>query len=145
VVIGYDARMQDAPQFCAADGKSFRLRFEDRPHYLVAIVSGNEDSLEVSVAYWQRVLAECRTRRAGNLLLVDEIDGPPMQADTLAQLIARFEGTGLEAIRIAFVELVTANVPLMEHGQILAMEKGFQARVFSRMDDADRWLRFGAG
>ena len=27
---------------------------------------------------------------------------------------------------------------------ILAMEKGFQARVFSRMDDADRWLRFGA-
>jgi len=94
---------------------------------------------------WQLVLAECRTRHAGNLLLVDEIVGPPMTVDVLAQLIARFEGSGLEAIRIAFVELVTDHVPFMEHGQILAMEKGFQARVFSRMDMADRWLRFGAG
>jgi len=136
--------MQDTPRFCAADGKSFQLRFEDRPHYLYALVSGNEDSLAVSIAYWQQVLAECRVRRAGKLLLVDEIVGPPMTAATLGQLIAHFEGTGLEEIRIAFVELVSAHVPAMEHGQILAMEKGFQARVFSRMDDADRWLRFGA-
>jgi hypothetical protein len=136
--------MTDAKEFTAADGKDFRILFEDRPHYLIANVRGREDSLEVSVAYWQQVLAECRRRRADRVLVVDEIDGEPMGPAFLAQLVARMAGSGLESIRVAFVELVSAHVPLMEHGQILAMEQGFQARVFSRMDDADRWLRFGA-
>ncbi len=130
--------------FTAADGKTFELRFEDRPFYLYAHVNGESDSLEVSVAYWQLILAQCRTRHALRVLVVDEIAGEPMGADFLHTLVSRMSGSGLEAIRVAFVELVSAHVPLMEHGQILAMEQGFQARVFSRMDDADRWLRFGS-
>lgn len=136
--------MPESERFTAADGNTFLLRFEDRPAYLYAHVSGELDSLEVSLAYWQRILARCQARHVARVLVVDEIAGEPMGADFLDTLVSRMTGSGLEAIRVAFVELVSAHVPMMEHGQILAMEQGFQARVFSRMDDADRWLRFGA-
>lgn len=136
--------MAAATSFTADDGKTFELRFEDRPFYLYAHVGGEADSLDVTVAYWQRILGECRARRARRVLVVDEIAGEPMSADFLHKLVSRMSGSGLEAIQVAFVELVSAHVPLMEHAQILAMEQGFQARVFSRMDEADRWLRFGS-
>jgi len=47
------------------------IRFEDRYGYLYAFVTGEKDSLSVSLKYWQRVIDES-VKRGYKRLLVEE-------------------------------------------------------------------------
>ncbi|KFN42860.1 hypothetical protein [Arenimonas oryziterrae] len=131
------SQTDDAPE------SPYRLHFEQRPNYLYAVVSGPEDSLEITLAYWREIAVECLTRRATRVLVVDELGGTPMPPEQIAELVKNMQGSGMESVQVAFVEPVMAHVPLMEHGEIFAMESGFNARVFSSVNEAERWLRFG--
>ena len=130
----------DAPD----SAPSFRLRFEKRPGYLYAHVSGPEDSPAISLAYWKAVAAECRKRRAPAVLLRDNLEGAAATPEEIAQQMPHLRGLGLEGLRIAFVEDTSAYLPLMEVGESIAREHGFTVRVFGREDEAVRWLRYGS-
>ena len=61
----------------------------------------------------------------------------------LEQLIDAIVALGFRDIRVAFVDLFEAHLKAMEHGEILARERGIVGRVFGREDEAERWLRHG--
>ena len=88
---------------------SWRLRFEDRTGYLYAEVTGPEDSLAITMAYWQEIAAECSRRNAVRLLVCDRLRGEPATPDEFRQLAQAFLGMGLERVRIAFHE------PVVDH------------------------------
>ena len=123
---------------------SFRLRFEKRPGYLYAHVSGPEDSPAISLAYWTSIAAECRKRRPASLMVRDTLEGVAATPEEIAGQMPHLRGLGLEGLRIAFVEETSAHVPLMEIGESIAREHGFMVRVFGREDEAIRWLRYGS-
>ena len=130
--------------YVAPDGLAYSLAIDERAGTLFAEVTGPQDSLEVSVAYWRELAAEAARRRSRRMLVVDHLEGTPLDPEGLAVLIGRLVGIGLESIRIAFVEPTARHLPAMEHGEIFAAELGFDARVFGDTGHADRWLRYGS-
>jgi hypothetical protein len=124
------------------EGEGFRLRIENRGDYLRAQVDGDHDTFEISLAYWSEVARVCHERRVERVLVVENIAeaGQPIY---LERLIDAIVALGFRDIRVAFVDLVDAHLKAMEHGEILARERGIVGRVFGREDDAERWLRHG--
>ena len=60
------------------------------------------------------------------------------------RFFAAMRGSGLEAVRVAFVDANTRHPPHAETAEILAVEHGFNARVFPDEQGAERWLHYGA-
>jgi hypothetical protein len=144
-VRGYDPGMVSSPrEYQAPDGLTYRLALEERHGYLFAEVTGPQDSLEASVAYWLRLADEARARGTRRMMVVDRLEGTPLDPTGMAMLVTRLVGYGLEQVRIAYVEPTAEHMPAMEHGEIFAAELGFQARVFGDVGHADRWLRYGS-
>lgn len=119
------------------------LVFEDRNGYLYAHVSGPRDSHQISLAYWSRVAEQVRKRDARKLLVHENLGDHEDERD-LSSMIDALIAMGLDRIQVAFVvgriELVTE----MEHGEILALERGANGRVFGSVAMAERWLRHGS-
>lgn len=119
-----------------------QLVFEDRPGYLYAKVSGPRDNREISIAYWTLVAEEVHRRKARKLMVVEalgEREGEhevPFMVDALIAM-------GLDQIQVAFVVTRIDILGAMEHGEILALERGANGRVFGNATVAERWLRHG--
>ena len=122
---------------------SWRLRFEDRTGYVYAEVSGPEDSLDITVAYWRAVAAECSRRNATHLLVCDRLRGEPASREEFAQLTGALAGCGLEQMRMAFHEPVSDHLRSSEFGEMAMREAGFTLRVFGSEREAEIWLRYG--
>ena len=119
-----------------------RLVFEDRPGYLYAHVSGPRDNRDISIAYWTLVAEQVRLRKARKLMVVESLgqrEGEhevPFMVDALIEM-------GLDQIPVAFVVTRIDILGAMEHGEILAIERGANGRVFGNATVAERWLRHG--
>lgn len=123
-------------------GDGFDLSLEWRGDYLRAQVDGPKDSFEISLAYWMAVAQACHDRAADRLLVVENLAEAGRPID-LERLIDAIVALGFRDIRVAFVDLVESHLKAMEHGEILARERGIVGRVFGREDEAERWLRHG--
>jgi hypothetical protein len=122
---------------------TWHLRFEERSGYLYAEVSGPQDSLEITTAYWRAIDAECRRRDARLLLVCDRLRGEPASQDDFQKLAQALRGSGLEQIRIAFHEPISEHLRFVEHGELAMREAGFTLRVFGSEREAELWLRYG--
>jgi hypothetical protein len=118
----------------------FAIRFSKHPAGLRAEVSG-EQSLENTVAYWTQLLVEVQRSGPRAILLIDELQGPPLSAEQWHGLVEQMRGRGLEQVRIAHVK--PRGLQLVEHCEIYAHEAGLDSRVFSDEIQADLWLRHG--
>jgi len=121
----------------------FQLRFIDRGDYLYAAVKGDQDSPEITLAYWREIAAECARRGTRRLLVCDDLQGEPATPQDFVQLAAALRGSGLESVRIAFHEPVSSHLRLVEHGELAFREAGFTLRVFGGEQEAELWLRYG--
>ncbi|PRH83299.1 hypothetical protein C6N40_03885 [Arenimonas caeni] len=119
------------------------IRYEDRPGYLHALVTGPRDSRAISIAYWSEVAAECRRRKAAKLMVVEKLGEFEGERDIEMTIDVLFS-LGLDKLQVAFV---VGRVELMghvEHGEILARERGAVGRVFISEAMADHWLKHGS-
>lgn len=120
-----------------------RLEFEDRADYLYAAVSGPRDSQDISRAYWARIAEECQRRRTRKLMVVESLGDFEGDRDLPSTVDFLFE-LGLDKLQVAFVVGRIELLSHMEHGEILALERGARGRVFGNASVAERWLRHGA-
>lgn len=122
-------------------GPGFRICFDDEPDFLRAYVFDGADSLEVSLAMWQMMAAECEATNSTSLLVLEDlrstVDLPGIEV--VIDAIARMS---VAELRVAFVEL-REDIQSAEFGEILCLERGIKARVFSHEADARHWLLFG--
>lgn len=119
-----------------------QIRFEDRLGYLYAEVSGPRDSRAISTAYWMRIAERCDARKARKLMVVENLgdfEGDRNMADMVDAIIAM----GLGRLKVAFVTGRVEEMARLEHGEILAIERGANGRVFESTALAERWLRHG--
>lgn len=123
--------------------RPYELRLSDRGDYLYAAVKGEQDSPEITLAYWRELAAECSRRGVRRLLICDDLRGEPATPQDFVGLARALRGSGLEHVRIAFHEPVSANLRLVEHGELAFREAGFTLRVFGSEQEAELWLRYG--
>lgn len=127
--VGYLPRMPSAP---------YTLTFESHADYLRAHVTGPEDTVEVSIAYWSEIAAACRAGAVRRLLVVEELEGTvrPGEMDAVVEGLLQL---GFHDIRVAFVD-ATEDAALLVSAEIRAQRHGFVGRVFRREAEAERWL-----
>lgn len=120
----------------------FRIEFQPLGEEgLRAHVTGRE-TVEVTREYWGDILSEVIARRPRWLLLVDELRGPPLEAEDWRTLVERMRGTALEVVRIAHVK--PHGLEQTEYCEIFALEAGFESRVFVDESVAAVWARYGS-
>jgi hypothetical protein len=122
---------------------AFSIEYHRQGSLLRAHVTGVNGTLETTMAYWMSMAEEVRRERPRSLLVVDDMEGEPPPPEQLAQFVQAMVGLGFEGVRVAYVEAHAQQIPEVEHGEILAREQGFDARVFGNETDAVLWLRHG--
>lgn len=122
-----------------SDIKDYSLKFEYRPDYLYAYVSGEQDSLEISRSFWRAIADESLRVEAHRLLIVEDIEEAVSQTD-MYQIASEIPQLGLNAIRIAFVDKFIEHQDLNEFGEIVATNRGIYGKIFNDVDQAEKWL-----
>lgn len=125
------------------DAPRFEIAYSREDDLLRAHVTGVNGTLETTVAYWTALASELRRETPAALLVVDDMEGEPPPPDQLAQFVQAMVGMGFEGVRVAYVEAHAQQIPLVEVGEILARERGFEVRVFGDEQAARIWLRHG--
>ncbi len=121
----------------------FHIAFGTADYGLRAWVTGTNGTLETTLAYWQTIAEEVRRLAPRGLLVVDDMEGVPPPPEQLLQFVQAMRGQGMEAVRIAYVEKHTEQIPEVEFAGLLANEHGFDARIFGTEAEAMLWLRYG--
>jgi len=121
---------------------NIELRLEDRGSYLYAEVSGPTDSFEISMAYWMAIAKQVHASAATRLLVLERLGAYHGERD-MTLMIDSIIALGFENVRVAFVDAFVEDLPIVEAGSILAMERGIEGRVFGNVQEAERWLRIG--
>jgi hypothetical protein len=119
-----------------------QLRFEDRLDYLYAEVTGPRDSVAISTAYWQRIAERCEERKVRKLMVVEKLGDFAGERD-MADMVDAIIAMGMGRLKVAFVVARIEEMARLEHGEILAIERGANGRVFESTALAERWLRHG--
>ena len=117
--------------------KGFTLKFDHRAYFLFALVEGPEDTVEVSLAYWAEIAAECRRHHVTRLLVLEKLMARSNSDDAslvIAELPKMFGD-----IRIAYVDTIE-SVDVLVHAELEARKAGLVSRVFGNVESAERWL-----
>jgi hypothetical protein len=121
----------------------FRIDYRREGGVLRAHVTGTNGSLETTLACWNELAGEVRRSPPRALLVVDDMEGDPPPPEQIAQFVQAMVGMGFEGVRVAYVEAHAHQLAEVEHGEILAREIGFDARVFDNEARARIWLDYG--
>lgn len=116
----------------------YTLSLDARPHYLRAHVTGREDTIEVSIAYWSEIAAACAAGAVRRLMVVEELEGNAQPSEIQAVVDGLLQ-MGFHDIRVAFVD-ATEDAALLVGAEIRVQKQGFTGRVFRREPEAERWL-----
>lgn len=120
-------------------GDLYTIEFEHRPKYLYALISGKDDSLEITRSYWQKMLDECRTHGFDKLLVEENLEGS-LSMQEVYEFASEYLQMGFRQILVAFVDRYPEQRQLNRFGELVATNRGGRIRMFDNVTDAKQWL-----
>lgn len=116
------------------------IRLEDRGAFLHAIVMGAEDSVDVTLDYWRRILEECADSGHSSILVEEDF---PNQVSTTEIFLTMKEIAAMlpMGMRVAFVDRRSEQNDLNVFAETVAINRGAYGRVFESVESAEAWLR----
>lgn len=117
----------------------YTINFEMRDEYLYAYVEGKEDSLEISISYWSKVLEKCREHNY-NKVLIEENLTENASSSEIYELAKEVAGMGFGNTLIAFVDRQLEHQELNKFGELVATNRGLRVKVFNSVREAEKWL-----
>jgi len=106
-------------------------------------VTGDVDSREVRIAYWHKIAEIIKREGLRKILVVDREKTVPPTPEDLMQLAVAMQMYREIVDWVAIVEPTPEFLSSAEHAEIEGRIVGFNVRVFSRVEDAERWLLYG--
>lgn len=120
--------------------KAYEIKFEQRAEYLYAYVSGERDSLEISLAFWREIAEECRKTGARKVLIEEDIKEAVSMLE-MYQIAAEIPRLGFSNVLIAFVDRYLEQQSLNQFGEIVATNRGLRGKIFNNAPEAENWLQ----
>ena len=117
----------------------FHITLRREAGELQAHVTG-PNTRENTFGYWQAISEALQAQPLGLLLLVDELEGPSLEAEDWRALVVEF-GPRLGRLRVAHVK--PRGLGTVEHCMLSAIGSGLEAQVFADVHAAGLWLRYG--
>jgi hypothetical protein len=121
------------------DFKPYQIKFERRPEYLYAYVSGEQDSLSISLAFWREIADECGRAEARKVLIEEDIEESVSMLE-MYQIAAAIPQMGFTNVLVAFVDRYLEQHDLNQFGELVATNRGLRAKVFNDAQAAEKWL-----
>ena len=106
-------------------------------------VTGDVDSQETRIAYWQEIVNIIKREGLRKILVVDRKKLVPASQEQMTQLASVMKIHSDIVDWVAIVEPSLEFVSAAEHAEIEGRAVGFNVRVFSYVEDAERWLMYG--
>lgn len=122
---------------------SYEVAFEQRQRTLRVQMSAPRRDYGQMLDAWGRIIREVSRGAPEALLVVADVQGPPLTGAQIEAFVTAMRGCGLEGLRIAYVYPLASDWSRAEAAEILALESGFEARVFADERAAETWLRHG--
>jgi hypothetical protein len=116
----------------------FTITFENRNGYLYVLVDGECDSVENSVSYARKIVAECKAR-GFPMVLVEENFKTQLSIADLFQVASEFSAVG-GSLKVAFVDRQKEHYKDNLFGLLVANNRGLNAKMFQDLDEAEEWL-----
>lgn len=117
--------------------KDYSIEFEVREEYLYVVVSGEKLSAQIAAQYWNEIAAERRKRKKTKILIEKNF----AQSVSLAEMYAMGInlGNNFKNRKIAFLDRY-GNEDVNDFGQLVAENQGVRLKVFSDIENAEKWL-----
>lgn len=122
--------------------KLYTLTFQDRDGYLYALVEGEIDNAEVTSRYWREIAAKCKEAGTQKVLIVEDLPGGPSVTEVY-NLASALPALGFYRIKIAFVDRHLDQQELNQFGELVAVNRGINGKIFTEVDAAEKWLLAG--
>ena len=119
--------------------KSYELTFEILDGFGYACVSGENDSLAISNAYWSEIGKYLADAGLKKVLIVEDIKEQPPMEDIYC-LVRQLEGLGFADVTVAFVDWYSSHQELNDFGVLVATSCGMTAKAFGDEGEALEWL-----
>ena len=117
---------------------SYEIEYEERPNFLVATVTGDNNP-ETVAAYLREVLAECRRRFCVRLLIDERLEGQRLPVDDVFELASEGALNALGFFQaVAFVDPKMGD--MAQFAETVALNRGMPIRAFANVQDAENWL-----
>jgi hypothetical protein len=119
--------------------KPYDLTFEHRNGYLYAYVEGDNDSYEISRAFWQEI-ADAVSQTGAGKVLIDENIVQSVSIAEVFQLASELPKMGFGSTRIAFVDRYLDQHEVNSFGELVAVNRGLNGKAFNDVGEAESWL-----
>jgi hypothetical protein len=118
---------------------TYKVTIDQKPTYLWAVVTGR-NTRENVVRYIEDVMRECTARNCWRVLIEERLEGMRLETLDVFTLVTQgcFQFRGMLKA-MAYVD-VNAEGDLMYFAEDVAVNRGFPVKVFSTVDDAEKWL-----
>ena len=118
---------------------AYQLYFEYRPEFLVARVTGETDSVDISVRYFGEIVDECKARDYKKVLIIEDIKEKTSIVDIYS--IVSYWSEMARGIKGAFVDLQSEHFTNNQFGELVAVNRGVMGRIFLDIPSAEEWLK----
>jgi hypothetical protein len=119
--------------------KPYRIHFDYRDKYLFAHVTGEKDSLEISLKFWQEIFDECEAKNFKRILVTEDFRNNISAIDMyiLGEKLSEMAGRNTST---AFVDSQIQQFEMNKFSETVAYNRGGRGKVFSDMQEAEKWL-----
>jgi|SRR5690606_23776835 len=112
--------------------------FEHRDEYLYVKIEGR-GSYEQQKEIWEQIAGELRSSSHFRLM-VEQRSRSDLDMSDVFQLSADIAAMGLDDCRSAYVDPDETNADINEFGETVAINRGFNGKVFTNVEEAEAWL-----
>lgn len=117
----------------------YHITFEHCDGYLHVYVGGEEDSMEISLAYWTDIATYCEEHGFSKILVEEDFKTDNSILDTY-EFISQADISDFVKIKIAFMDRHPEQANTNLFGETVARNRGIQARIFTDLQEAAQWL-----
>lgn len=119
--------------------KPYKIQYDYRDRYLFALVSGEKDSLEVSLQFWQEILDECESKNYKRTLITENFRNNISAIDMYILGEKLIEMVPRDTC-VAFVDSQISQLELNKFTETVAYNRGGKGKVFVDEKEAENWL-----
>ncbi len=112
--------------------------FEDRKEYLYVRIEGR-GSYEQQKEVWEQIADELKASSHFRLL-VEQNSRTMLDMSDVFQLSADVAAMGLDDCKSAYVDTNETNADINEFAETVAINRGFNGKVFTSVEEAEAWL-----
>lgn len=120
-------------------GKPYVINFEDGPNYLYALVHGDQYGYEILARFLREIADECRERNVRQVVIEENISATASEEDVF-RIASELSQLGFSDIRMAYIDRFAEQMELNEYGRKVAEDSGVDVKIFSSLEEADKWL-----